>query len=70
MGIKAKNYSSKRWTQEEETQLLELLTSYSSFEAAEIFGCSRTLIAKQEQKALVKLRHPRNTRKLKDFIDE
>lgn len=39
-------------------------------EVAEIFGCSRVTIAKQEQKALVKMRHPRNTRKLKDFIDE
>ncbi len=24
----------------------------------------------QEQKALIKMRHPRNTKKLKDFIDE
>lgn len=39
-------------------------------EVAEIFGCSRALISKQEQKALVKMRHPRNTRKLKDFIEE
>lgn len=39
-------------------------------EVAEIFGCSKVTIAKQEQKALVKMRHPRNTRKLKDFIDE
>lgn len=39
-------------------------------EVAEIFGCSRMTIAKQEQKALIKMRHPRNTRKLKDFIDE
>ncbi len=39
-------------------------------EVAEIFGCSKATIAKQEQKALVKMRHPRNTRKLKDFIDE
>ena len=39
-------------------------------EVAEIFGCSRYKIAKQEQKALVKMRHPRNTKKLKDFIDE
>ena len=39
-------------------------------EIAEIFGCSRSAIAKQEQKALIKMRHPRNTRKLKDFIDE
>ena len=39
-------------------------------EVAEIFGCSKTTIVKQEQKALIKMRHPRNTRKLKDFIDE
>lgn len=39
-------------------------------EVAEIFGCSKATIAKQEQKALVKMRHPRNTRKLKDFIGE
>lgn len=39
-------------------------------EVAEIFGCSQATIAKQEQKALVKMRHPRNTRKLKDFIED
>ena len=39
-------------------------------EVAEIFGCSKATIAKQEQKALVKMRHPRNTRKLKDFIED
>ncbi len=39
-------------------------------EVAEIFDCSTHTIAKQEQKALVKMRHPRNTRKLKDFIEE
>lgn len=39
-------------------------------EVAEIFGCSKVTIAKQEQKALIKMRHPRNTRKLKDFIEE
>lgn len=39
-------------------------------EIAEIFGCSKTTIANQEQKALIKMRHPRNTRKLKDFIEE
>lgn len=37
---------------------------------AEIFGCSKATIAKQEQKALVKMRHPRNTKKLKDFLEE
>jgi|GEM_PF-4870412 RNA polymerase sigma factor rpoD1 len=39
-------------------------------EIAEIFGCSKSLIAKQEKKALIKMRHPRNTKKLKDFIEE
>lgn len=39
-------------------------------EVAEIFGCSKATIANQEQKALLKMRHPRNTRKLKDFLDE
>ncbi len=38
-------------------------------EVAEIFGCSKKTILRQEQKALVKMRHPRNTIKLKDFID-
>lgn len=38
-------------------------------EVAKIFECSKSLIARQEQKALIKMRHPRNTRKLKDFID-
>ena len=39
-------------------------------EVAKMFGCSQTTIAKQEQRALTKMRHPRNTRKLKDFIEE
>lgn len=39
-------------------------------EVAKMFGCSIPTIAKQEQKALVKMRHPKNTRKIKDFIDE
>lgn len=39
-------------------------------EIAEIFGCSKSLIAKQEKKTLIKMRHPRNTKKLKDFIEE
>ena len=39
-------------------------------EIAELFGCSKQTIANQEHKALVKMRHPRNTRKLKDFIEE
>lgn len=39
-------------------------------EVAEIFDCSKATIAKQEQKALIKMRHPKNTRKLKDFIDD
>ena len=39
-------------------------------EVAKIFGCSKRTIASQEQKAIIKMRHPRNTRKLKDFIEE
>ncbi len=39
-------------------------------EVAEIFGCSKTTISRQEEKALVKMRHPRNTKKLKDFIED
>lgn len=39
-------------------------------EVAELFNCAQPTIARQEQKALVKMRHPRNTKKLKDFIDE
>lgn len=39
-------------------------------EVAEIFGCSKASICNQEQRALIKMRHPRNTRKLKDFMDE
>ena len=39
-------------------------------EVAKIFGCSIPTIAKQEQKALIKMRHPRNTRKLKDFRED
>lgn len=39
-------------------------------EIAEMFGCTSASISRQEQKALVKMRHPRNTRKLKDFLDE
>lgn len=38
-------------------------------EIAEIFGVSRTTIANQEKRALIKMRHPRNTKRLKDFID-
>lgn len=38
-------------------------------EVAKILNCTRQLISKQEQKALMKMRHPRNTRKLKDFIE-
>ena len=39
-------------------------------EVAEMFDCSKMTILKQEQKALIKMRHPKNTRKLKDFIDD
>lgn len=39
-------------------------------EVAEMFDCSKMTILKQEQKALIKMRHPKNTGKLKDFIDD
>lgn len=39
-------------------------------EIAKMFGCSRAFISHKEQKALRKMRHPRNTGKLKDFIEE
>lgn len=39
-------------------------------EIAEMLDCSKSVIAEQEQKALIKMRHPRNTKKLKDFIEE
>ena len=42
----------------------------SQKEVAEMFDCSQSIIARQEKKALVKMRHPRNTRKLKDFIED
>lgn len=49
---------------------LDELHKKTQSEVAEIFGCSKTTIANQEHKALVKMRHPRNTKKLKDFIEE
>lgn len=39
-------------------------------EVAEIFNCSRQSISLQEKRALIKMRHPRNTKKLKDFLDD
>lgn len=39
-------------------------------EVAKIFGCSRTTIVKQEQRALFKMRQPRYAKQLKDFIDD
>lgn len=39
-------------------------------EIASMFNCTGESIRIQEKKALIKMRHPRNTRKLKDFIDE
>lgn len=38
-------------------------------ELATMFNCSKSTIAKQEAKALTKMRHPKNTRKIKDFLD-
>ena len=39
-------------------------------EIAEILGCSHQSVEQTEKKALIKMRHPRNTKKLKDFLDE
>lgn len=41
----------------------------SQEEIAKLFGCSKESIGRQERKALVKMRHPRNTKKIKDFIE-
>ena len=38
-------------------------------EIAKNFGCSRSLISKQEKAALVKLRRPENIKKLKPYLD-
>lgn len=38
-------------------------------EIAKDFGCSRSLISKQEKAALVKLRRPENIKKLKPYLD-
>ena len=39
-------------------------------ELAEIYGCTQQAVSLQEKKALIKMRHPRNTKKLKDFLDD
>lgn len=39
-------------------------------EIGEMFNCSRTTIENIEKRALIKMRHPRNTKRLKDFIEE
>lgn len=39
-------------------------------EIAKIFGCDRSTISKQEKKALVKMRHPSNMRKIKDLMED
>lgn len=39
-------------------------------EVAEILGCTKATVSNQERKALIKMRHPRNTRKLKNLIEE
>ena len=39
-------------------------------ELAYMYGCSRQAIILQEKRALIKMRHPRNTKKLKDFLDD
>lgn len=39
-------------------------------EAAKMLNCSQSQIKRLEKKALIKMRHPRNVRQLKDFYDE
>ena len=39
-------------------------------EVAQILGCTKSTVSNQERKALIKMRHPRNTRKLKNLIEE
>lgn len=39
-------------------------------EIGDILGYSQAYVSRMEQKALIKMRHPRNTKKLKDFIEE
>lgn len=44
--------------------------TWTKEEVAEILGCTRSTVCNQERKALIKMRHPRNTRKLKNLIEE
>ena len=44
------------------------IPSKTQAEIAQIFGCSRAAVAMHEKKALIKLRQPRNAKKLKDFL--
>lgn len=39
-------------------------------EVAKYFDCTPQAIAYQEKKAIMKMRHPRNTKKLKDFVED
>ena len=39
-------------------------------EIAEILNCSRQNVSLMEKRALIKMRHPRNTKKLKDFFND
>ncbi len=38
-------------------------------EIAQIYNCTKSNISRMENKALIKMRHPKNTRKIKDFLD-
>lgn len=49
---------------------LDEINRKTQAEIAEMFGCTKSLISREEAKALIKMRHPRNTRKLKDFVEE
>ena len=44
--------------------------NFTQSQVAELFNESQGNIARTEQKALIKMRHPKITRKIKDFIDD
>ena len=48
---------------------LDEMNKKTQEEIASILGCSLRSIINYEKKALTKMRHPKNTRKLKDFIE-
>lgn len=49
---------------------LDELYKKTTDEVAQILKCYKSTITKEERKALIKMRHPRNARKLKDLLDD